>query len=273
MTVPALRPADSDPDQSAAIAGELHRSLVSYAEWAVREWRTLLAELEKKQAGYVPADKRDDLAQLRDLTRSAIDAMERIGQDSPGWLDHRQPADLSWRDITAEWTRDEAAGRALWGRVGHAAREELATGALAAHAVEGYQPRPMERAHFLVIREALADGLQPRNRMEWLLIDGMAQAWTMYLRWLHQFAQTDSVAAIRAGSPSRQRDEWEPPRLSEAEAVDRAMQMADRFERQFLRLMKCYRDGRKLAVSMMVMGGQVNLAGQQVVANGHHHSE
>jgi hypothetical protein len=137
---------------------------------------------------------------------------------------------------------------------------------LAAQAVEGYQPRPIERAHFLVIREALADGLQPRNRMEWLLIDGMAQAWVMYLRWLHRFAQTDSMDAIRAGKPSRQRDEWEPPRLSEAEAVDRAAHMADRFERQFLRLMKCYRDGRKLIGSMTVVGGQVNVAEQQIVA-------
>ena len=55
--------------------------------------------------------------------------------------------------------------------------------------------------------------------------------------------------------------------MSEAEAVDRAAQMADRFERQFLRLMKCYRDGRRLIASMTVLGGQVNVAEQQVVAN------
>jgi hypothetical protein len=40
--------------------------------------------------------------------------------------------------------------------------------------------------------------------------------------------------------------------------------MADRFQRQFLRLMKCYRDGRRLIASMTVLGGQVNVAEQQI---------
>jgi hypothetical protein len=37
---------------------------------------------------------------------------------------------------------------------------------------------------------------------------------------------------------------------------------------QFLRLMKAYRDGRKLIGSMTVLGGQVNVAEQQIVAKG-----
>ena len=44
--------------------------------------------------------------------------------------------------------------------------------------------------------------------------------------------------------------------------------MADRFKRQFLRLMRCYRDGRKLSASMTVLGGQVNVAEQQIIAGG-----
>ena len=34
-----------------------------------------LAAIEKKQAGYVPPGERDDLAALRDFTRSAIDSV------------------------------------------------------------------------------------------------------------------------------------------------------------------------------------------------------
>jgi hypothetical protein len=45
------------------------------------------------------------------------------------------------------------------------------------------------------------------------------------------------------------------------------MAMQDRFQRQFLRLMKCYRDGRRFIASMTVLGGQVNVAEQQIVAN------
>jgi hypothetical protein len=41
--------------------------------------------------------------------------------------------------------------------------------------------------------------------------------------------------------------------------------MQDRFQRQYLRLLKCPRDGRKLINSMTMLGGQVNIAEQQVV--------
>jgi glutamate/tyrosine decarboxylase-like PLP-dependent enzyme len=43
-------------------------------------------------------------------------------------------------------------------------------------------------------------------------------------------------------------------------AVDRTVAMQDRFLRQFLRLMKCYRDGRRLLGAFVVAaGGQLNV--------------
>jgi len=93
----------------------------------------------------------------------------------------------------------------------------------------------------------------------------MAQALMMQRHWLQRMVQTESRDTIRRGRGPH--DGFEPPRLSEAEAVDRAVAMQDRFQRQFLRLMKCYRDGRRLALSMTVTGGQVNVAQQQIVAS------
>jgi hypothetical protein len=264
MSLPKPVIDDGSPDAATEIAGDLQRTLARSMDWAVREWRALLAELEKKHAGYVPPGERDDLAQLREFTRSAIDSFERMGEGDPARLDHLAPAEYSWHDITHEMTRDEAAGWALWATVKQTARDELASGAMAARSIEGYHAHPYERAAFLAVREALADGLQPRNGMERLLIDGMAQAWTLHLRWLDKHTNMDSMDAIRHERDMRQRDSWEPPRLTEAEAVHRAVQMADRFQRQFLRLMKCYRDGRRLGVSMTVLGGQVNVAEQQI---------
>jgi hypothetical protein len=258
---------DAGPEGAVEIAGDVQRTLARSMDWAVREWRALLADLEKKHAGYVAPGERDDLAKLLEFTRSAITSFERIGQGDPARLDHLTPAEYSWHDITDEMRRDEAAGWALWATVKQTARDELASGGMASRAVEGYQADPYERAAFVAVREALADGLQPRNGMEWVLIDGMAQAWTLHLRWLDRHTNTDSLDAIRGERNMRQRGGWEPPRLGEAEAVDRAVQMADRFQRQFLRLMKCYRDGRRFIASMTVLGGQVNVAEQQVVAN------
>lgn len=255
-------------DPAAEIGADLHRTLARYTEFAVRAWRETLADIEKQQAGYVAPGERDDLALLRDLLRSAVDSLERVGKERSPFLAERSPRDVSWYDLSDEMARDREAGMALWGVVKQAAADELAMGRTAAEAVEPHHSGPWQRARFFAVRAALGDGLQPRNRMEALLIDGMAQAWTMHLHWLGRHAVMGSADAIRAERTLRERGEWEPPRLGEAEAVDRAALMADRFQRQFLRLMKCYRDGRRLGVSMTVTGGQVNVAEQQIVLNG-----
>jgi hypothetical protein len=272
MNLPSSLNDDPSADAAAEIGSEMQRSLTHSLDLVVREWRQALADVENRHQDYLPAGERDDLAQLREFTRSAIDAFERI-REGAGKIDHLAAADLSWLNITAEMTRDEAVGWSLWERIQRTARDELAAGATAGMAIEGYHARPIERATFLAIREALADGMQPRNGMERLLIDGMAQAWVMHLRWLGKHVKADSLEAIRVGRSVLQPEEWEPPRLSEAEAVDRAAQMADRFQRQFLRLMKCYRDGRRLIASMTVLGGQVNVAEQQVVVSSDDQSE
>lgn len=265
MSAPVPRKTSSG-DAPAEIAGDLHRTLGHSLDYTVREWRRQLAAIERQQQGYVPpGDKRDDLAALRDFTRSAIDSFAKIRERGAGRLDHLRPDEVSWHDLTSEWTRDGDAGRALWGTVATTARTELAHGTTAARAIEGYSPRPIERAQFLAIREALADGLQPRNGMEGVLIDGMAEAWTLHLRWLSVHSKLDSLEAIRVERDVRQRDGWEPPRLSDVAAVDRAAQMADRFQRQFLRLMKCYREQRRVLGPVIVAaGGQLNVGQQQV---------
>ena len=261
-----VRVADPAPaaDPAAEIGADLHRTLARYTDWAVKAYRESLDHIEKKQAGYVPPGERDDLAALRENLRGAIDALARVGTERSPFLDDRAAADVSWHDITDELARDRAAGMALWGAVKQAAADELAMGRTGAEAVEPYHHDPWRRAQYVALRAALADGLQPRNRLEWLLLDGMAQAWTMHLRWLGKHAKTESLDAHRVEQDARNRGEWQPPRLGEAEAVDRAAMMADRFQRQFLRLMKTYRDGRKLLSSVTMLDGQLNVAQQQV---------
>ncbi len=53
-------------------------------------------------------------------------------------------------------------------------------------------------------------------------------------------------------------------RVAETEALDQAVLMADRYQRAFLRLMKAFRDNRRLFGALVVAGGQVNIAEQQV---------
>lgn len=273
MNAPVLVHDEPQPPTLAEVGDEMQRTMARSMDWVLREWRAVLAYVETKQTRAVASDERDELAVVRDLTRSAIDSLERSGRGDPARLDHLRPSEYSWYDITHEMRRDSAAGSALWARVRQTARDDLACGAMAGQAVEGYHSRPYERAMFLAIREALADGLQPRNQMELLLIDGMAESWMMHLHWLREHSQKNSLGAVQTERQMRERDEWEPPRLSEAEAVDRAALMADRFHRTFLRTLKAYRDQRRLIASMTVLGGQVNVAEQQVIASAAARSE
>jgi hypothetical protein len=267
MNLPSPLTDDTNSDAATQVGDDLQRSLARSMDYVVREWRNALADVETRQQGYVPAGERDDLASLREFTRDAIDAFEGVMRSGPARLDYLTPDDLDWHHLTDEWRRDEAAGRALWGTVGTFAREELNSGRRGAAVVERLQSRPIDRARYLAVREALADGLQPRNGMEWVLIDGMTDAWTLFLHWTGKHVLTEGLDAQGLRRTTERYGEWEPPRLREAEAVDRAALMADRFQRQFLRLMRCYRDGRKLIGSMTVLGGQVNVAERQIVAS------
>jgi hypothetical protein len=47
-----------------------------------------------------------------------------------------------------------------------------------------------------------------------------------------------------------------------------ALAKQDRFQRQFLRPTKCYRDGPRLIGSMTVLGGQLNVREQQIITSG-----
>src|SRR4051812_11246699 len=194
VQVPDLTPVATPADE---IGADLQRTLARSTEWAVKTWRETLELIEKKHAGYVPPGERDDLAALRDNLRIAVEALARVGKERAPFLEDRAAADVSWYDLTGEMTRDHDAGMDLWEQVRHAARNELAVGKTGAQAVEPYQSTPWERAQYLAIRAALAEGLQPHNGMERLLLDGMAQSWTMHLHWLSKHAKTESLDAIR----------------------------------------------------------------------------
>src|SRR5918995_2112284 len=270
---PVTQDADTDPLQETAgnalaeIGGDLQAALARYMQGTTGEWRALLTDLEGRyeEARWRSEEgERENIKGLLEYTRYAVTAFERMATEGPPKQDHLTPADVSWNDISAEWNHDEAAGRALWERIKQTAGDELREGKAGAFAIEGYDERPMRRAEYLAVWLALADGLRPANGTEGLLIDGMAQALIMQRHWLKRMVQTESLDTIRRGERAY-RDGYAPTRLSEAEAVDRAVAMQDRFQRQFLRLMKCYRDGRRLVASMTVLGGQVNVAEQQVV--------
>ena len=208
------------------------------------------------------------------------DAAAHLRQ-SPGYPpEEQEPEHVSWISLSSLMESDPERGERLWQRIKDAATLELKRGVRSARTVESANSYPIERARFAAIAGALMKSLEPRDALEELLIQQMACAYELHLLWQERASMRaqqevwegdrDRRNALHNLSP-RQRDRyeedhgWMPPRVSTAEAIDQSVMIADRYQRSFLRLMKAFRDNRRLFSSLVVAGGQVNIAEQQVV--------
>jgi hypothetical protein len=174
----------------------------------------------------------------------------------------RPPDQVSWRDLQALAETNPGLALKLWDDVREAAQAELRSKARAARALEGYAASPWDRAQFLALCRELADGWQPRNGIERQLLDTLALAQTAMLTWLGRLANWSTRPLKKDMSEGAG---WEPPRLTESEAVAQAMGMVERFQRIFTRTLRALCDVRRRPLSVVVQGaGQVNIGEQQV---------
>ncbi len=197
----------------------------------------------------------------------------------------RSPDQISWFDLTTLLEADPERGRGLWKSVKAAAEEELSRGIRSARSVEAQLGgRPYERAQVLAIAAALRTALAPRDGLEELLIHQMACAYELHLRWQEVAVRRGEQEAwhgdrdrrreLERMSPAqRERYEamegWVPSRVSDAEAIEQAVMIAERYQRMFLRLLTAFRETRRLVGTLVVAGGQVNIGEQQLnVARG-----
>ena len=216
-----------------------------------------------EQMGMTPAD-------------AGARARERLASDPDG----RDAGQVAWFELANLVEHDTERGEAAWQRLKDEAALELATGFRASRSLERpVSGRPYERAQFAAVLTGLRTALDPRDGLEELLIQQLACAYDLQLRWQALAVQRmeegvwqgerDRRRALETMGPAQreryQSDSgWLPPRIAETEALDQAVLTADRYQRSFLRLMKAYRDQRRLVGSLVVAGGQVNIGERQV---------
>jgi hypothetical protein len=195
--------------------------------------------------------------------QEALAAMDRpLTPEAQARLLQQYPRGVGWLDLERLADRDPALAAQKWEEVKRAAREELQSGLRAAEVPGG---SPWERAQFLAIRQALAEQWQPRGGVEWQLLDAMALAQSGWLFWLQALSTWASLGAEECGRESKDRWGRATPRLSAAEAIERAGAMADRFNKVFLRTLRALRDLRRSRPTVVVQtAGQVNVGRQQV---------
>ena len=202
------------------------------------------------------------------LKLSAREAAARADEpdpDGPQRAMQCPPDQVTWIDLHTLEKSDPALALRRWEEVKDEARAELRSGHRAARAMEGHGGYACwPRAQFLAVRAELAEAWRPRDAQELLLIDQMAQFQTIMEHWqLTLTAYTTMNGATRrqarAGRP------LEPPRISDAEALELASAMVERMQRLYLRALKALHDRRRGGPPVVVRrAGQVNVGAQQV---------
>ena len=177
----------------------------------------------------------------------------------------RPPEVIDWSDIDIVGQRDPAKALELWEEIKTQALEELRSGHRSAAALQPVVNSPWQRARFMALRHELAEEWQPRNGIERQLIDTMALAQSGCFEWMETLAYRTSLKSVGQKKLDEESPPWVPPRVSEAEAVEQAAAMMDRFNKIFLRSLRALRDLRRHGRPLIVQNaGQVNVAEQQM---------
>jgi hypothetical protein len=196
------------------------------------------------------------------------DAMQRAGEpeaDGGQRILHGPPDQVNWYDLHLIARTDPDRAMARWEEIKRAALDELQSGHRAARAGETAIDGAWQRAQFLALRDDLAAEWNPRNGIEHQLLDTMAQAQTCYMRWLQTLTARTALSNIGGDRLEKEEGKWQAPRQTDADAIDQAAEMMDRFNRIFLRTLRALRDLRRYSGPVFVQNaGQVNVGGQQV---------
>jgi hypothetical protein len=177
----------------------------------------------------------------------------------------KPPEEVAWCDLDTLARQDPELARRRWLEVQEAARAELRNGHRAARTLKTSESTCWPRARFLALRAELAEAWQSRDQLEQHLIDQMVLFQTQMEHWQEALNAYLQLAALGHRGAGKHGPFGEPPRVSEAEAADRAAGMVERMHRLFLRTLRALVDLRRRCTPVVVRrAGQVNIAQQQL---------
>lgn len=172
----------------------------------------------------------------------------------------------------------------LWETIKEEGRSEFESGHLAANTMSPvhYMKQAWNIAKYLGVRESFINDWQPQGGIEVSLIDMLAQTFFQWQYWLeetikrsqteprrehHEYQKWKEWNERTKNAHSWQEGYWFPPYVHEQAAIEHAVQMADRFNRIYMRTLRQLRDLRRYAPVTINNPNQVNITsdgGQQV---------
>ncbi len=192
---------------------------------------------------------------------------------------------LDFVDLYEMWPVAPRLAERMWEMIKSEAGDKFESGHLATEAMypEHYMRTAWNVASYLGIRESFIAEWQPRGGIELSLIDMLAQAFLQYQYWMKQSVLRTETRARELHPEYEKWQRWkhpgeEPggyihgywhiPLVSEQAAAEHAAQMADRWNRIYMRTLRNLRDLRRYSVPVTINNPQqVNIAadgGQQV---------
>lgn len=197
----------------------------------------------------------------------------------------RKPTDqIGFRHLAELQDNCPVLAQNLWEMIKREAAQEFESGHLAADALEpaDYMTDAWNRASYIGIRESFIEEWQPKGGIEMSMIDAIAQAWLQLQFWTKQSVLRAKTQPREEHSQfhqwkqwskqtfAKQWDDgfWDPPTVSEKEAIEQAAQMAERCQRMYFRAIRSLRDWRRYTPQVTINNPQqVNIAadgGQQI---------
>jgi hypothetical protein len=261
----------SEGDTASPNSEEIELVAHSQEDASARTLAIKLAGIIQQLTGHHHNQGQVDVGQDAPVNADNTEVQERlptVWQDlvSGGGLPTMPPDQVGWFDLADLAERDPEAAARCWQALYQAAYDELIGGHRAAAAVGAKEETPWQRARFLALRASLAHEWEPRTGIEWHLVDLLAQAAALQEQWLKRLIAATETQDKYAGSQYSGRGRKEPARLSDAQMVQQAGEMVDRFSRVYLRTLRQLRDLRRYTPALRIeTAHQVNVSSEQQI--------
>ncbi len=245
----------------------IHNNVQGYEKGVSPELQALASEFARQMVN-----------EYKDIKQGSYDLLKRYSEDeyfkttyTPEYIEKLASGELlpdalenirsklfneiDWHEIQAAVTQNLEKSSIVMKAIYDGAEEYLEAGLYASKAL--CLRKPFKRMEFTAIRNGFIEEWQPRGGIEAGMVDMLAQcyvAWQFWLRMSFSIAHNfDDVEEQKKNSKKPyEGGAWKPPSITAAEYLDRANQMADRFQRMFLRTLRQLRDLRRYSQPVIV---------------------
>ena len=257
---------------------------------------TLIRRLAHSSVNYLMWFMKQEKLTVEEAIKRANDRLQRTTPEELfDELRYMDVSDISWVSLDDLFRLEPAAEEAIWERLKEEAKLDFQSGSYAAQIFESveWKRNPWRLARFLAMREEFIEQYKPQGGIELSMIDVLAVSFFLYIHWTeehlhratteprresHEYQQwregrkrvyiSDGIKMGRGYSGQYLEGAWDIPYQNEAEAIEQAAQIADRFRRQYQSQLRAMRDWRRYGGPVIVQNAeQVNVAadgGQQV---------